>query len=99
MSGSPRDFCIINHGGRTTRTLFTEAFRLAGIKSVRQTKPGSGEYYLYHRFQDEGPYHSIDRAQWDGVMTDESMERVLAEFNRLTVTCPEERRFIEVYHD
>jgi hypothetical protein len=97
MTHEGRDFVIINNGGRTTRTLMTEAFRLAGIKSLRQSKAGE-EFYSYGRFKDKGDYHSIDRAQWTGYLTDESMERVLAAFYAL-VTDPHERRLIETYHD
>jgi hypothetical protein len=96
-----RAFCIINSGGgRKTRTLMTEAFKRAGIPNVGVAlRRGSDEHYTYDRFKDKGKYHAIDRAQWTGYLTDASMARVRAEFRRLTENEPDERRFIDVYHD
>jgi hypothetical protein len=96
-----RAFCIINKGGgRKTRTLMTEAFKRAGIPNLSVAmRSGCDEYYRYERFKDKGRYHSLDRSQWTGNLSDASMARVLAEFKRLTENEPGERRFIDVYHD
>lgn len=96
-----RPFCIINQGGgRKTRTLMTEAFKRAGIPNLGAAmRRGSDEHYSYGRFKDKGSYHSIDRAQWTGYLSNAGMARVLAEFARLTENDPGERRFIDVYHD